>query len=77
MADTEQGMAGDTQATESSDSGGPEVFDSGASSGTGTSGGAATDFPKVEPLNAAEDDAKTDFLPDPNAQTLPGEEGES
>lgn len=75
MADTEEGMAGETQATESSDSGGPEIMDSGASSGSG--GGAATDFPKVEPLNAAENDAKTDFLPDPNDQTLPGEEKDS
>ena len=63
MADTEQGMTDETTT--------PEVFDSGSSSG------AATDFPKVEPMNAAEDPALENFLPDPAEQTLPGEEKDS
>jgi len=63
MADTEQGMAGETQVTESSDSGGPEIMDSGASSGTGTSSGGATDFTQVKPLSESEDPAHANFLP--------------
>ncbi|MEX2551397.1 MAG: hypothetical protein WD627_00120 [Actinomycetota bacterium] len=50
MADTEQSM-GETEAKT------PEVFDSGASSGT------ATDFTQVKPLSESEDPAHANFLP--------------
>lgn len=61
MADSEQDVGGDFEASASD-----------VSSGAG----AATDFPKVEPMNAAEDPALENFLPDPADQTLPGEEKE-
>jgi hypothetical protein len=85
MADTEQGdLGGDTQVTETSDSGSggdvettkPEVFDSGSSSG------AATDFTQVKPLNEGEDPAHANFLPTeghdtPDELISDREEGES
>lgn len=69
MGDAGQGMSGETQATESSDSGGPEIMDAGASSGgpeimdSGASSGTATDFEQVKPLNESDDPAHADFLP--------------
>jgi len=64
MADAEQDVGGEVQATETSDTGGPEVFDSGASSGTGTGGGGASgDFTQVKPLSESEDPAHANFLP--------------
>jgi hypothetical protein len=56
MSDTEQSM-GETEAKT------PEVFDSGTSSGSGSGGGAATDFTQVKPLSESEDPAHANFLP--------------